>query len=158
MVEGDMRLRAVFIFYITGDARLGFFYLLGVLNVEDVLHTSASPAVVIHCGDGMGVSNAVHVGDASSHYRYRASFANESIQRRSSSWFIRPLHVGVPRLRSSWHDHGVLLLRLSYVNSCRLVDVRRVDAYHRVVVHFFSVVDLALVVVAVGRRRSTTRI
>ena len=29
MVEGDMRLRAVFIFYITGDARLGFFYLLG---------------------------------------------------------------------------------------------------------------------------------
>ena len=79
MVEGDMRIRAVFIFYITGDARLGFFYLLGVLNVEDVLHTSASPAVVIHCGDGMGVSNAVHVGDASSHYRYRASFANEFI-------------------------------------------------------------------------------
>ena len=106
----------------------------------------------------MGVSNAVHVGDASSHYRYRASFANESIQRRSSSWFIRPLHVGVPRLRSSWHDHGVLLLRLSYVNSWRLVDVRRVDAYHRVVVHFSSVVHLALVVVAVGRRRSTTRI
>ena len=68
-------------FYILHHRRcsVGFLYLLGVLNVEDVLYTLASPAVVIHCGDGMGVSNAVHVGDASSHYRYRASFANESI-------------------------------------------------------------------------------
>lgn len=56
-----------------------FFYLLGVLDLEDVLYTSASPAVVVRCGDGMGVSNAVDVGDASSNYRCRAWFANESI-------------------------------------------------------------------------------
>lgn len=66
--------------YSTSPAMFGWVsYLLGVLKVEDVLYTSASPAVVIHCGDGMGVSNAVHVGDASSHYRYRTSFANEFI-------------------------------------------------------------------------------
>lgn len=66
--------------YSTSPAMLGrVFYLLGVLNLEDVLFTSASPTVLIHCGDGMGVSKAVDVGDASSHYCCRASFANESI-------------------------------------------------------------------------------
>ena len=38
MVEGDMRLRAVFIFYITGDARLGFLSARGAQRGRCTIH------------------------------------------------------------------------------------------------------------------------
>lgn len=87
MVEGDMRLSAVFILHYR-RCSVGFSYLLGVLNLEDVLYTSASPAVVIHCGDGMGVSNAVDVGDASSHVPSLPSILRQRIHLTSRFFLV----------------------------------------------------------------------
>ena len=56
--------------------------------MEDVLHTSASPAVVIHCGDGMGVSNAVDVGDASSHVPSLPSILRQRIHLTSRFFLV----------------------------------------------------------------------